>query len=114
MESLQQLRALVFNGGFDKDSRKLVESLELRLREVTVKERLKEKVGVKDWYEYLRTEWNRCHTALATMRNLTELEREKLWVTKEVCERFLNIFDTDEVKKRIDDEVQKALNRAHA
>src|SRR5205085_2646068 len=112
MEALSQLHKLIFDGGFDERSRKKVKQFEDKLHELTVKENLKDAAGVKEWYAYLTSEWQRCHLLLATDRTLTELQRESLHNTKDICNRFLSIFDSTTPKQMLEQEIESALSEA--
>jgi hypothetical protein len=63
--SLDQLKKLVLDGGFDAESRQQVQNLENRLHKALIAEELKENPVIKDYVEYLTIEISRCTYLLA-------------------------------------------------
>ena len=111
MKELDQLKQIVFGGGFDEESRSDVLAMEKRLEELVVKEKLTEAPGFKEWIVYLGEEVERCNLLLQTDRKLTDRERDALFQRKDICDRFLSIF-TGKQRAGIEDSIRQALARA--
>ena len=93
MTELEQLKQIVFDGGFDAESRNDILQLEAQLRELAVAENIKEYPTIQKFLEYLDTEAKRCTTLLTNDRKLTDLERQVLFEKRDICEKFTYLFD---------------------
>jgi hypothetical protein len=108
---LEQLKQLVFDGGFDEESRKQVQDLEDRLHKLAVAENLKSHPPVKEWIDYLETQISHCNTLLRNDRTLTDLQRQVLFEKRDICEQFVSMFDGSG-KEVIEQEINTLLDAA--
>jgi len=111
MQELEQLRQLVFSGGFDEESKKDVLNFEKRLHEVAVKENLKDTPVFKDYIDWLQAEVDRCNLLLQNDRTLTDRQRDELFAKKDICDRFLSIFNGSH-REQLESAIKEALARA--
>lgn len=93
MTELEQLKELVFSGGFDEESKKDVLQLEQRLHELAVKEKLADNPIIKEYIDYLQTEIERAETLLKTDRTLTDRQRDALFERIDLASHFTSIFN---------------------
>lgn len=110
-EDIKYLKTLVLEGGFDAESKEHVESLERRFREFLMAEKLLEHPIIEEYISYLTQETIRCSTLLSQDKSLTELERLHLFDKREMCERFIQVFDQKE-KHSLEEEIKDLINVA--
>lgn len=109
--SLEQLKQLVFDGGFDQESKQEVLDLEDRLHELAVAENIKQYPTIEKFIDYLSTEAQRCTALLSHDRTLTDLQRQVLFEKRDICERFTYLFDGTE-KKSVEESIKHLLDVA--
>lgn len=108
---LQQLKQLVLDGGFDEESRNAVAELEQKLHRLAVAENLKTHPPIKEWLDYLEAQISHCNTLLRNDRSLTDLQRQTLFEKREVCEKFVSMFNGSG-KQAVEEEINNLLNVA--
>jgi len=113
MIELDQLKALVLEGGWDDESKKQVESFEQQLSELAVKEKIADDPNIKPFVEYLEAKVKRCETLLRTDRRLSDLERHMLFATIEIAEQFTSMF-TGKRREALETEIKQLLKDAQA
>jgi hypothetical protein len=113
MTELEQLKQIVFGGGFDEDSRNAIVKLEEELGEIAAAEKLLLNPVVKKYVDYLDAEAKRCTYLLSQHKTLTELERQVLFEKREICEHFSSLF-TGKRRDIISEEVNDLINVAKA
>jgi hypothetical protein len=111
LQELEQLRQLVFTGGFDAESRKDVVDIERRLHEAAAKENLAEHPVIKPFVDYLQGEIDRCELLLRTDRKLTDRERDELFARIDICDRFTSLFNGKQ-REAIEKTIKEMLNVA--
>src|SRR3712207_4777588 len=105
INELENLKQLVFDGGFDEESRKQVADLEDRLHKLAVAENLKQHPPIQEWLDYLETQISHCNTLLRNDRTLTDLQRQTLFEKREICEQFVSMFDVSG-KRAVEEEIK--------
>lgn len=108
---IEQLRELVFNGGFDDESKQSVLSFEQKLHELSVKENILKHQPVKEWFDYLTREKSNACLLLLTDRKLTTEQRTELFIRIDVANKYLSLLDTTE-REEIEEDIKQALNAA--
>jgi len=112
-DNLERLKALVFSGGWDEESREKVLALEKRLTKVAETERMKEMPGVRDWLAYLEAEISRCELLLKTKEDLTDLQRAKLFAIIQVASHYTRLF-TGKERRDLEETIKRELDAATA
>lgn len=108
---IEQLKQIVFENGFDEESRNDILKLEQELIEIAAAEKLILNPVIKRYVDYLDAEAKRCTFLLSHDRNQTDLQRQVLFEKRDICERFASLF-TGERKAAIDQQVNELLNVA--
>ena len=110
-DSLELLKQLVFDGGYDEESRKQVLDLEDRLHKLAVAENLKSHPPVREWLDYMDTQISHCNTLLRNDRTQTDFERQVLFEKRDICEKFISMFDVSD-KEVVEQEINNLLDVA--
>jgi flagellar biosynthesis chaperone FliJ len=111
INELSQLKSLVFDGGFDRESRKEVLALEDRLHELVIAENIKQYPTIQKFIEYLSTEAQRCTALLSHDRTLTDLQRQVLFEKRDICQKFTYLFDDTE-QQALEESIKSLLDVA--
>lgn len=109
MNKIEQLKKLVFDGGYDKESKDLVLQYEQELMEIAAAEKLLLNPVIKKYIDYLDTEARRCTVLLSQDRKLTELQRGILFEKRDICEHLTSLF-TGKKKEQINNELNDLLD----
>ena len=110
---IDQLRELVFNSGFDDESRQSVLYFEQKLHELSVKENILKHQPVKEWFDYLTKETKDARLLLSTDSTLTEQQRTELFIRIEQANKYLTLLDTSG-KEEIEKDIKQVLDVAKA
>jgi len=110
-ESLEQLRMLVFEGGFDEDSRRQVLGYERRLQKLAETEKARDIPVVREYMAYLEKEITRCETLLKADETLTDLQRAKLFAIIQVSEKYTHLFNGSAIRN-LELAIKQALDAA--
>jgi hypothetical protein len=113
-ESLQQLKALVLEEGFDTESRAQVQQLEARLHAVAVKEQLANDPIIKEYIDFLQDQIEQAGLLLRTDRTLTDRQRDALFERIDLASRFTYMFNgkaREDVEKTINELLNVAKTR---
>jgi hypothetical protein len=110
-EALEQLKQLVFDGGWDNESRQQVINFEQQLADLAVKEQLAEHPVIKQYIEWLTERVAQAELLLKTDRTLNERGRDALFERIDDCEHLLSIF-TGRERAGIEKSIRDALTRA--
>lgn len=113
MSEIEQLKKLVFDGGFDSDSRNDILKLEEELIEISAAEKLLHNPVIKKYVDYLDTEAERCTFLLSRDRKLTDVERQVLFEKREICEHFASLF-TGKKKELLEQQIKDLLDVARS
>jgi len=90
---LEQLKALVYSGEYDEESKREIQRLEERLQRAMVDQKLLTIPAVQEYVIYLEQEIERCKQTLAEHTlTLTDTQRMQLHERKEACRDFLRYF----------------------
>lgn len=108
---LEQLKQIVFDGGFDEESRNDILQLEAQLHELSIAENIKQYPTIQKFIEHLTTESDRCTYLLGNDRKLTDLERQVLFEKRDICEKFTYLFDGTS-KQALEIQIKSMLNVA--
>lgn len=111
INEVQQLRELVFSGGWDDESKQEVDDLENRLHEIAAAEKSAEHPAVKPFIDFLVSEIDRCELLLHTDKTLTDRQRDELFARIEIASRFTHLFG-GKSRQSIEEQISKLL--AHA
>src|SRR5581483_799163 len=112
-QQLEQLKKLVFEGGFDAESKKDVLQLEQQLQEIAAAAKLLLNPVIKKYVDYLDAEAQRCTHLRSFDRTLTDLQRQVLFEKRDLCEQFSSLF-TGQEKEAIEQKINDLLNVAKA
>lgn len=110
---IEQLKQLVFEGGFGADDKNDVLQLEQELQELAAAEKLSRNPVIKRYVDYLTTEANRCTYLLSNDRSLTDLQRQVLFEKRDICDHFTKLFNPA-YKQTVDDKLSSLLDVAKA
>lgn len=110
-DGIQQLKQLVFDGGFDEESRQEVLRLEVRLQELATAERIAELPTIRQFITHLETLRRQADSLLRHDRTLTDRERDKLFERIDLCDHFTSLF-TGKAKESVEAEINELLNAA--
>jgi hypothetical protein len=110
-QQLNQLKKLVLDGGFDGESRAHIAELERQLQEAAASEKLAELPTIAKFIEFMRNKIVQADVLLTTDRTLTELERQKLFERKDICDYFLTLFNGEQTKS-VEQAISEALSIA--
>jgi hypothetical protein len=113
MTELERLKRIVFEGGFDEESKNDVLQLEQELQEIAAAEKLALNPVIQKYIVYLEAQAASCTRRLATVRSLTDLERQVLFEKRDLCEHFTALF-TGQRRQLIEDQINTYLNAAKA
>jgi len=108
---IDELKKIVFAGGFDAEDKSDVLQLEQELQELAAAEKLILNPVIKRYVDYLTTEADRCTYLLSQDRTLTELQRHVLFEKRDVCEHFTKLFDP-QYKQKLDHKLSNLLDVA--
>lgn len=112
MIELDQLKKIVKEGNFDDESRHVVEEYEKQLALIARREKIAEKDGVKQWLEWMKAQVEGINSRLLRDRDLMLLNTEnrmELWHRREICEKFIEMFDFN--REALEDEIRADLKR---
>lgn len=109
MNKIEQLKKIVFDGGYDKESKDLVLQYEQELTELAAAEKLMLNPVIKKYVEYLETESKRCTFLLSQDRKLTELQRAVLFEKRDIIEHLTSLF-TGKKRDQINNEINDLLD----
>lgn len=93
-QKLEELKALVLDGGFEQEAKEQVAEIERQVKEALGVEGLSQHPAIIRYVTYLTDEVDRCNFLLTDSPELTEHQRLQIWARKEEAKRFLRIFDT--------------------
>lgn len=110
-QPLEQLRKLVFEGGFDEESRAAVINYERRLRECAETERAAEIPVVRDFLAYLEGEVSRAETLLKSDESLTDLQRNKLFAIIQVSGKYTHLLN-GKARQGLEEAINRDLDAA--
>jgi hypothetical protein len=113
LPQLERLKKLVFEGGFDAESRHDILKLEEELQEIAAAEKLSLNPVIKKYIDHLDTEAKRSTYLLANDRTLTDLQRQTLFAKRDLCEHFSSLF-TGQRKEVLEQEINDLLTTAQA
>lgn len=113
MNELEQLKRIVFEGGFNADDKNDVLQLEQELQELAAAAKLSLNPVIKKYVDYLTQEAERCTYLLSHDRSLTDLQRQVLFEKRDICEHFTKLFDPA-YKQTIQDQITHLLDVAKA
>jgi hypothetical protein len=108
---LEQLKQLVFDGGWDNDSRQAVINFEQQLADLSVKEQLKDHPVIKPYIDWLTERKAQAQLLLQTDRTLNVQGRDALFERIDVCDHFLSVF-TGDARAGVENSIREALHRA--
>ena len=111
MIELEQLKQLVFDGGFDGESRNEVLRIESELQEVAAAEKIAELPTIKKFVDYLNSREIQAKALLLNDRTLTDRDRDKLFERIDLCEHFTSLF-TGSKREQIEESIKQLLNVA--
>jgi hypothetical protein len=111
MNELERLKQIVYEGGFDEESKQDVLQLEQELQEIAAAEKLSLNPVIQKFIAYLEAQAESCTRRLATVRSLTDLERQVLFEKRDLCEHFTSLF-TGQKKQLIEDQIKTHLDAA--
>lgn len=111
MQALDELKQLIFSGGFDEESRADVLAMEKRLQDLAVKEKLAEQPVFKEYIDWLQAEYDNCNLLLQSDPKLTDRERDALFERKKICDQFLSVF-TGKQRAGAESAIREALELA--
>lgn len=111
--NLDQLQALVFDGGWDQESKDKVAELESTLQDIAIQENLAENAAIKPFIDYLTTEIERSEMLLKTHRSLDDRRRDELFARIDIATRFTSIF-TGKARQSVEKEIKHMLDVASA
>jgi hypothetical protein len=111
MTELEQLKQIVFNGGFDADSKNDILQLEEQLHELSIAENIKQYPTIQKFIEHLTVESERCTYLLGNDRKLTDLERQVLFEKRDICQKFTYLFDGS-LKQSVEANIKHLLDVA--
>ncbi len=112
MNELDQLREIVFNNGFDAESREEVLSYEKRLTELAVKENMLSHQPVKEWFDYLQGQVTAARLLLSTDPTLDDKRRAELFIRIELANKCLSLLGHGSDRESLELEIKSALNAA--
>jgi len=110
--NLEQLKLLVFKGGYDPESRQEVIRLEKALEDAAVKEKLAEQAPFKDFVEWATDRIQQAQLLLHTDRKLTDRERDALFERIDDCDQLLSLFGRGTARASVESVISDALARA--
>lgn len=110
MDNLEKLKKIVLEGGFDEESRKEVAQLEESFQKLFMAEKLAQNPVIQEFLTYLKSQSENCTFLLSNKRELTDLERDKLFEKRDLCDKFINLFTGD--KSQIENEINSLLTQA--
>ena len=113
MTDLENLRGLVFNGGYDAESKQEVLNLEKRLHSAMVHEKLADNPIIQEYTDYLKNVVLGAETLLKTDKTLTNEQRAELFAKIEVANKF-HIIVIGEPVSQVEEEIKSLLNVAKA
>lgn len=111
MTELDSLRELVFNSGFDEESKSDVLQYEKKLNELSVKENILQHKPVRMWFDYLQNDIKAARLLLSTDPTLDDKQRSELFIRIEIANKYLGLLDISD-KPKIEQEIKNALNVA--
>jgi hypothetical protein len=111
MTELEQLRELVFNSGFDEESKNSVLQYEQRLHELSVKENILTHQPVKEWFDWMQREVAQARLLLSTDPALTQEQRTELFIRIEIANKYLALLDISD-KEDVERDIKQALDVA--
>lgn len=107
--NLNRLKAIVLEGGFDADDKQQVAKIEEQMQMVLMAEKLVENPVIQQYITYLKMQSENCSYLLNNDRTLTDLERDKLFEKRDLCDHFTKLF-TGEQKASIENTINELLN----
>ena len=107
---LEQLKQLVFDGGWDNESRIEVMNFEQQLHDASVREQLANHPAIKPFVDYLKSRKEAAELLLKTDRTLNDRGRDALFERIDVCDNFLQIFGGEQ-RRSIEQSIREALAR---
>jgi len=110
-QDLEHLKKLVFNNGWDEESKQQVRDLEARLKKLSATETLAEHPAIADYLAYLTAEIARCKEILSEDEKLTDRQQDKLFEKIKQCREFIGRFDPSQ-KKELEKTIKDLLNVA--
>ena len=112
MNELEQLRELVFNNGFDAESREDVVAYEKKLQELIVKENILQHQPVREWFNYLESQVKSARLLLSTDSSLDDKKRAELFIRIEQANKYLSLLGHGSDREALELEIKNALNAA--
>jgi hypothetical protein len=111
MTELETLRELVFNNGFDEESKESVLQYEQKLHALSVKENILKHQPVKMWFDWMTREVTQARLLLSTDPELTDKQRTELFIRIEIANKYLSLLDISD-KEKIEEDIRNALTMA--
>lgn len=113
IQELEQLKNLVFSGGYGEEDYKQISALENELIEIAQAEKIAENPSIRRFIDYLETEAKRVTFLLSNDRSLSEVQRMVLFEKRDICDHFTQLF-TGQKKESIEQTIKDLLNVAKA
>lgn len=108
-QHLEQLKAIIYSGDYDDESRARVEQLEQQLEKAIANEKLLAIPAVQEYAAFLEREIERCKELLSENTELTDRQRIQLHERKAACRDFLTYFRPT---RRVEQSIKQALHAA--
>lgn len=108
---IDELRQLVFNNGFDDESKQNVVYWEQKLHEISVKENILKHQPVRQWFDWMQREVSQARLLLSTDRELTQDQRTELFIRIDIANKYLSLLDISD-KAKIEEDISNALTVA--
>lgn len=105
---IEQLKALVLNGGYDDEIKQRVLQLDERLHQLSVNEKILQHQPVKEWFDYLGKQIEQANLLLSEDSTLTELQRSELFIRKEIARKYITLLDSD--KSNVEQTIKSLLD----
>jgi hypothetical protein len=109
MNELEQLKKLVFENGWDDESKEYVKKLEANLHELAIREKLADSPAIKPFIDYLAAEIDRAEKLLKNDESLTEKQRTELFAIMKHAKRFTFVFNGKE-REATEAEINRLLD----
>lgn len=111
MIELEHLKKIVFEDGYDLDSRKEVLELEARLANAAQAEKIVSLPTISDFIEYMQFQKDAAEQLLKTDRTMTDRERDKMFERIDLTTRFISLFNGEE-RRAVEVEINSLLDVA--